>query len=76
MTEGLDALVLSPVFPAGGASAVKPALGVAEFGRWIQDVDLPVYALGGIRPDNVASLTGSGACGLAGVEAIQSAFRS
>ena len=76
MTEGLDALVLSPVFPAGGASAVKPALGVAEFGRWIRDVDLPVYAMGGIGPDNVASLTGSGACGLAGVEAIQSAFRS
>ncbi|TAJ38336.1 MAG: thiamine phosphate synthase, partial [Brevundimonas sp.] len=50
--------------------------GVAEFGRWIQDVDLPVYALGGIGPDNVASLTGSGACGLAGVEAIQSAFHS
>lgn len=75
LTEGLNALVLSPVFPAGGASAAKPALGVAEFRRWSQNVDLPVYALGGIKPDNVASLIGAGACGLAGVEAIQSAFR-
>ena len=73
--KALDALVLSPVFPAGGASADKPPLGIVAFGESAQGVDLPVYALGGIRAANAASLTGAGACGLAAIDAIQSAFR-
>ena len=75
-TQGLDALILSPVFPAGGTSADKPSIGLAEFRRRCLGSSLPVYALGGIGPDNAASLIGTDACGLAGVEAIQSAFRA
>jgi len=73
-TDVLDALVLSPVFPAGGASADKPALGVIAFGEKARRAAVPVYALGGIRPDRTELLMQSGACGLAGVEAVQSAF--
>lgn len=73
-TKGLDALILSPVFPAGGASASKPALGVARFATKAQGARLPVYGLGGVGPDNAASLIGSGACGLAGVGAVAAAF--
>lgn len=72
--SGVDALILSPVFPAGGASATKQALGALGFKTLVERALLPVYALGGLRPDRVALLTGSGACGLAAVEAIQSAF--
>ena len=71
---GVDALVLSPVFPAGGASAGKTALGVAGFARKAATAGAPVYALGGVGADNAARLADSGACGLAGVEAIQAAF--
>lgn len=71
---GLDALVVSPVFPAGGASSVRPALGPAMLGNWTARASSPVYALGGISGDNARSLIGSGACGLAGVSAIQTAF--
>ena len=74
VTAGLDALTLSPVFPAGGASAAKPALGVEAFRMRAADAGLPVYALGGVTPDKAASLLDSGACGLAGVGAVQSAF--
>lgn len=74
-TEALDALVLSPVFPAGGASAGKPALGITEFRRRTQEANIPTYALGGITPNNASTLSGTGACGLAAVSAIQSAFR-
>lgn len=74
-TEGLDALILSPVFPAGGASATKPALGVEGFQDRVRTIAAPVYALGGINPRNAGELLGSGACGLAGVDAVQSAFR-
>ncbi|WP_395944248.1 thiamine phosphate synthase [Brevundimonas sp.] len=73
-TEGLDALVLSPVFPAGGRSAAKPPLGLNGFRTHVAEANLPVYALGGIKPGNADRLIGAGACGLAGVEAIQAAF--
>ena len=42
----LHALVLSPVFPAGGASAAKPALGVERFSALVTMAPCPVYALG------------------------------
>jgi thiamine-phosphate pyrophosphorylase len=73
-TPGLDALVVSPVFPAGGASADRPALGLQTFGDWVAAAPCPVYALGGIDSGNATSLVGSGACGIAGVSAIRSAF--
>ena len=70
----LDALVLSPVFPAGGASAAKAALGIEGFQAMAAAAPCPVYALGGISATNAAALVGSGACGIAGVDAVQTAF--
>ncbi len=73
-TPGLDAVVASPVFPAGGASAGRPALGVDAFRTWVRAAYCPVYALGGIDAVRAFSLIGSGACGIAGVSAIRAAF--
>lgn len=73
-TPGLDALIASPVFPAGGPSADRPALGLTTFSSWVEAAPCPVYALGGIDGGNAQGLIGSGACGLAGVSAIQAAF--
>ncbi len=72
--QGLDAVALSPVFPAGGASAGQPSLGVRGFSDLVGAASVPVYALGGIGPGNARALLGSGACGLAAVSAIQAAF--
>jgi thiamine-phosphate pyrophosphorylase len=73
-TPGLTALIVSPVFPAGGPSSVRPALGLEGFTAWVGAAPCPVYALGGIDSGNVSSLAGSGACGIAGVSAFQAAF--
>jgi thiamine-phosphate pyrophosphorylase len=70
--DGLDALVLSPIFPAGGASAMKPALGVDALKAVAARQS--VYALGGINAATVGALAGSGAYGIAGVDAVQTAF--
>lgn len=70
----LDALVFSPVFPAGGASAAKAALGIDGFKVLAAIAPCPVYALGGISAANAAALIESGACGFAGVDAVQTAF--
>lgn len=73
-TPGLDALIVSPVFTAGGASADRPALGLTTLASWVEAAPCPVYALGGLHSGNASSLIGSGACGIAGVSAIQAAF--
>lgn len=70
----LDALVISPVFPAGGPSRARPALGVPGLRALIDQASCPVHALGGIDAGRAADLIGSGASGLAGVSAIQAAF--
>ena len=71
---GLDAVVLSPVFPAGGPSSGGLALGLPAFQALVATAACPIYALGGIDAGCARDLVGSGACGLAGVSAIQAAF--
>lgn len=71
---GLDAVVLSPVFPAGGASAARPALGLDGFADLVRGAPVPAYALGGVNGRNARGLIGSGACGLAAVSGIRTAF--
>lgn len=72
--SNLDAAIVSPVFPAGGASASKAALGIEGFNRLIELAPCPVYALGGIHAGNADALLQTRACGLAGVDAIKTAF--
>lgn len=74
LTDSLSALVVSPVFPAGGASAARPALGIDPFTDMVSASALPVYGLGGITADTADRLLESGACGIAGVDSIQRAF--
>lgn len=70
----LDAVVLSPIFPAGGASAERPPLGAESLNRAVEGAACAVYALGGIGPENVEELARSGASGIAGIGAFATAF--
>ncbi len=68
----LDAVVLSPVFTAGGLSAGRPALGLEALERLVDAAPCPAYALGGITPESAPMLRG--VCGLAAVDAVVRAF--
>lgn len=72
--EALDAVVLSPVFTAGGASSMTPAMGLEAFRTLAGSLDRPAYALGGLDARNAQALASSGACGIAAVGGIVSAF--
>lgn len=69
----LDAVVLSPIFPAGGASAGKAALGTGLLTE-ASGGDTRVIALGGITAFNAGELQGSGAYGLAAIGGLAEAF--
>ena len=70
--EALDAVVLSPIFPAGGASGAKPPLGMETLTT--VGARRPTYALGGVDAETAAALAGSNACGFAAIGAIEAAF--
>jgi len=66
MEARADAVILGPVFSSDSPSAREP-LGVDRFSDLVASVDLPVYALGGVTPENAGELADTGACGLAGI---------
>lgn len=69
----LDAVILSPIFPAGGASARRPALGVEAI-RVACGGPTPVLALGGITAARIAELAGTGCAGVAAIDGVVAAF--
>ncbi len=63
---GCDALLLSPVLP----TATHPdaiALGWEQFKCWVAQVEIPVFALGGMQPSDLAIAKAQGAYGIAGI---------
>ena len=69
----LDAAVLSPVFSAGGASAVKPPLGLLGL-KAATGGSTRIMALGGITSGNAVDLQGTGASGLAAIGGLADVF--
>ncbi len=67
----VDAVLLSTVFASRSASA-GPAFGALRFRRLVRDAGLPVYALGGVGPDNAGTVAGF--AGFAAVDGM-AAFR-
>ena len=69
---GADACFLSPVFETASHPGAR-TLDVWRFARLVRQVELPVYALGGINDKTVRRLAGSGACGVAAISALAAA---
>jgi thiamine-phosphate diphosphorylase len=74
-TEGCDYVTLSPVFPSPSKPGYGPALGVAGLAALVTGAP-PVYALGGVRPDDVPGLLDAGARGIAVMGAVMRDPRS
>ena len=62
----VDAAIVSSVFESQSPSA-GTSLSMDTFSKWAKQVDLPIFALGGIHHGNANLLKESGAAGLAGV---------
>ncbi len=71
---GIDAVLLSPVFPTASHPGA-PALGRVRFAKMVQESALPVFALGGIGDVNAAGLKNSGAAGFAAISAMAAVRR-
>jgi len=65
-----DFATLSPVCATASHPDAKP-LGWKRFAEWIADARLPVYALGGVGPDDLERAHAAGAQGVAGIRAFR-----
>ncbi len=64
--SGVDFVVLSPVL-ATPSHPDATVLGWSHFGRLVAQTNLPVFALGGMRPTDVAEAKRYGAQGIAAI---------
>jgi 8-oxo-dGTP diphosphatase len=69
---GCDFATLSPV-DATASHPDTPPLGWPRFAKWAENASLPVYALGGLGPTDVAMARMHAAQGVAGIRAFWSA---
>jgi thiamine-phosphate pyrophosphorylase len=64
---GVDAVVVSAIFPSNSPSAGKP-LGPIRLAALVRATRRPVYALGGITNETARRLLSTGVAGLAGID--------
>jgi thiamine-phosphate diphosphorylase len=65
---GADFACLSPIRAVKGYARGE-SLGFDRFGKWVADCDIPVYALGGLRREDLDAVRTAGGQGVAGISA-------
>ncbi len=65
---GADLVILGPAFPTG---AKRNPLAPGVLGAAAREVGVPVWAIGGIAPDNVAQVVASGVAGIAAIRSLR-----
>ena len=63
--EGADFVTYSPIYPTTSKPGYGPAVGIDGLAKVVENVRLPVFALGGITPDRVRECLAAGVFGVA-----------
>ncbi len=73
--DGADLLLFGPVYDTPSKRPYGPPQGVEALQRVVENVGIPVFAIGGITPERVAEVKASGAHGVAVISAVLAAER-
>ena len=71
--EGADFIVFGPIFTTPSKLAYGPPQGLQQLACIVQQVAIPVLAIGGIAPANVTQVMQTGAYGIAMIRAVLAA---
>jgi thiamine-phosphate pyrophosphorylase len=69
----LDLAFLSPFNPTASHPGAK-SLNVVTASNWVQGCGLPIYALGGVGPDNIPQLTALGFTGFGAISQLEKKY--
>lgn len=70
VSEGADYIGFGPVYPTSSKDDAAPATGVNIIKGLLNEISLPLIAIGGINVDNVREIMGAGAHGIAVISAV------
>jgi thiamine-phosphate pyrophosphorylase len=70
---GADFILFGPVYFTPSKAAYGKPQGLDPLREAVEKISLPVYAIGGVKPENVAAVKKTGARGIAVISAIMSA---
>jgi thiamine-phosphate pyrophosphorylase len=73
VAEGGDFVLFGPVHFTPSKSAYGAPQGLERLRRVVAKISLPVYAIGGVKPENIAETMATGARGVALISAVMSA---
>ena len=68
--EGADYIGFGPVFPTTSKEDAGPVSGLSLLGQVVQEIPLPIIAIGGITPNNILQVMEAGAYGIAVISAV------
>ncbi len=71
-TEGADFVTYSPIYPTASKPGYGPAVGIKGLAKVVENVRLPVFALGGITPARATECLAAGAFGVAVMSGVMS----
>lgn len=70
--QGADFITYSPIYPTVNKPQYGPAVGIKNLEKLVKQVNLPVFALGGITPARVGECLGARASGVAVMSGVMS----
>ena len=71
-TEGADFITYSPIYPTLSKPGYGPVVGVEALRNVTEEINIPVFALGGITPERVSECLNAGAYGIAVMSGVMS----
>jgi thiamine-phosphate pyrophosphorylase len=70
---GADFVVFGPVYYTPSKAAYGAPQGITALKKIVENLTLPVYAIGGIKPENVQAVMAAGVRGIALISAVSAA---
>jgi thiamine-phosphate pyrophosphorylase len=71
--EGADFITIGPIFDTPSKSKFGSPVGLSVLKELKNELNIPFYALGGVKSGNIAQVIGAGATGVAMISAIMAA---